>query len=75
MQLGVSNTSVRTIRYRPIAWVSRRVSTLGRNSASELIFMVPGDLSAEHYDLEVRALFGQEEVRSGRLHALIAVAT
>jgi hypothetical protein len=52
-----------------------RVSTLGRNSASELIFMVPADLSADHYDLEVRALFGQEVVRSGRLYAIIAVAT
>jgi len=52
-----------------------RVSTIGRNSASELIFMVPADLSAGHYDLEVRAPFGQEEVRSGRLYALIAVAS
>jgi hypothetical protein len=52
-----------------------RVSTLGRNSGRELIFLVPADLTAGHYDLEVRALFGQEEVRSGRLHATIAVAT
>jgi hypothetical protein len=37
--------------------------------------MIPADLSADHYDLQVRALFGQEEVRSRRLHAIIAVAT
>lgn len=43
-----------------------RVTTMVRNKPSELIFMIPADLAAGTYDMEVRTLpDGNKEVRAG----------
>jgi hypothetical protein len=52
-----------------------KVAVVGRNKPAELIFMVPGDLDAGEYTLEVRAtLHGSNDVRVGALEAPLTVA-
>ena len=38
-----------------------------------LVFVVPAVLPAGSYVLEVRAVFGNEDLRSGRLHPMLTV--
>jgi len=51
-----------------------RVAVVGRNKPAELMFMIPADLAAGDYTLEVRAGFGEEEIRSGALKVPLTVS-
>ena len=48
-----------------------RVTVVGKNTATELMFLIP-TLDPGQYALEVRSAFGQE-IRSGRLDTLLTV--
>ena len=50
-----------------------RVQMLARNKPGELIFMVPA-LPAADYTLEVRAAFGEDDIRTGALEATLTVS-
>jgi hypothetical protein len=50
-----------------------RITDIARNKGRELIFMVPAHLPVGAYVLEVRALFGQHSLRSGRLEEKLIV--
>jgi hypothetical protein len=50
----------------------RRVEVILRNVPRELIFLVPADLPAGAYTVEVRSRFGQK-IRSGRLETVLRV--
>jgi hypothetical protein len=50
-----------------------RVSVVGKNTATELMFLVPADLAPGDYSLEVRGNFGPETLRVGRLNAILTV--
>ena len=52
-----------------------RVATVGRNVPGELLFLVPDDLTAGAYRLEVRTIFrGRRHVRKGMLDATLVVS-
>lgn len=51
-----------------------RVSTIGRNKPAELIFIVPADIPAGDYKLEVRALFNENDIRVGTLASTLTVS-
>jgi len=51
----------------------RRVDVILKNAPSELIFLVPADLPAGEYTLEVRSRFGTE-IRAGRLRKRLKVS-
>jgi hypothetical protein len=51
-----------------------RVEVVGKNSPSELMFMVPAGLPAGDYSLTVQAVFGQDGARAGMLEAVLTVA-
>jgi hypothetical protein len=44
-----------------------RVEVIAKNVYSELIFLVPANLSPGTYRLQVRALFNQSDLRAGHL--------
>jgi|SaaInl7_200m_RNA_FD_contig_21_1767235_length_900_multi_23_in_0_out_0_1 hypothetical protein len=50
-----------------------RVETIGHNKPAELMFLVP-NLTAGDYALEIRAGFGESEIRTGMLEATLTVA-
>lgn len=50
-----------------------RIDGVLHNTARELIFLVPADLTAGEYTLEVRARFGNDNVRSGFLEGSLTV--
>lgn len=50
-----------------------RVSQVGHNTSRQLIFLVPSDLPPGAYRLEVRAVFGRNTLRSGRLDEVLHV--
>jgi hypothetical protein len=50
-----------------------RVEHYSRITRSEIIFRVPDDLSPGDYKLEVRALFGKEDVRTGTYKQILQV--
>jgi hypothetical protein len=52
-----------------------RVEPDGKIVDSELIFQVPATLAPGEYRLEVRAVFGKADLRSGRLPATLTVPT
>jgi hypothetical protein len=47
---------------------------VGRNKPAELMFLIPEELLAGDYTLEVRAGFGEDDVRSGALDAPLTVS-
>lgn len=49
-----------------------RVTVVGQNQPRELVFSVP-DLAAGQYTLEVRAVFGDDDLRRGKLEAILTV--
>lgn len=53
-----------------------RVVNIQKNKPSELVFQIPSSLTANTYNLEVRARFGSttSELRSGRLDGTITVS-
>jgi hypothetical protein len=51
-----------------------RVSQVGHNTSRKLIFLTPPDLSPGPYRLELRAVFGLDQLRTGRLPQLLLVA-
>jgi len=51
-----------------------RVTTVGKNMPGELMFLIPSDLTAGDYTLQVRAtIYGSQDVRSGTLNATLTV--
>ena len=50
-----------------------KVSVIGKNKPGELMFLIPPELAAGDYILEVRASFG-DSVRTGRLNAVLSIA-
>jgi len=50
-----------------------RVEVILRNTARELIFLVPGDLPPGQYQVQVRARFGNETIRTGTYEQLLVV--
>jgi len=50
-----------------------RVTVIGQNKPAELMFSVPA-LPAGEYTLEVRAVFGDDDLRTGSLDAVLMVA-
>lgn len=50
-----------------------RVEVILRNTDRELIFLVPGDLPAGEYQVQVRARFGNETIRTGTYEQLLVV--
>jgi hypothetical protein len=52
---------------------SIRVEPDGKITNSELVFIVPTTLEPGEYKLEVRAMFGKSDLRSGRLAASLTV--
>lgn len=51
-----------------------RIAVVGRNKGRELLFMVPADLAAGAYALEVKARFGTTKLRTGSLEQILSVA-
>jgi hypothetical protein len=53
-----------------------RVISVQKNKPSELVFQIPGGLTPNTYNIEVRARFGNatSELRSGRLDGTITVS-
>jgi hypothetical protein len=49
------------------------VDHYSRVTRSEIIFRVPDDLSPGDYKLEVRALFGKADVRTGTYKQILQV--
>jgi hypothetical protein len=58
----------------PDANGSHRVEVIGKNAPSELMFMVPGDLTPGSYRLEVRSLTTAGESRTGALKTRLTVS-
>lgn len=52
-----------------------RVEPDGKIANKELVFQVPATLAPGEYRLEVRAVFGKADLRSGRLPAVVTVPT
>ena len=52
-----------------------RVEPDGKIANKELVFQVPATLTPGAYRLEVRAVFGKADLRSGRLPAAVTVPT
>lgn len=50
-----------------------RIETMLHNTARELIFLVPNDLTTDDYTIEVRARFGSGSIRSGFLDRTVSV--
>ena len=50
------------------------VTVVGRNMPAELMFLIPDGLTAGDYTLEVRAGFGEDDVRSGALDVPLTVS-
>lgn len=50
-----------------------RVEVYGKNTARELIFMIPAPLTSGDYTLQVRAVFGQESLRTGTYEEKLTV--
>ncbi len=50
-----------------------RVEVVMKNTDRELIFLVPPGLTAGGYTMEVRAMFGQSNLRAGALEETLAV--
>jgi hypothetical protein len=50
-----------------------RVEVILRNTARELIFLVPGDLPPGEYQVQVRARFGNETIRTGTYEQMLVV--
>lgn len=50
-----------------------RVEVVLRNSSRELAFLVPGELAAGEYTIEVRRLFGKTDIRTGVLKETLTV--
>ncbi len=51
-----------------------RIETVLHNTQRELIFLVPPDLAAGEYTLEVRSRFGTENIRAGFLEQPVSVS-
>ena len=51
-----------------------RIETIIRNTPNELIFLVPAGLAPGNYTLAVRALFGQNSLRTGLFADTLTVA-
>ncbi|MBE7550150.1 MAG: DUF4469 domain-containing protein [Anaerolineales bacterium] len=51
-----------------------RVSVVGKNTATELMFLVPASLTPGDYSLEVRSNFGPETLRVGSLSVMLTVS-
>lgn len=51
-----------------------RVSQVGHNTSRQLIFLLPLDLPPGPYRLEVRAVFGLDQLRTGRLQEVLLVS-
>lgn len=51
-----------------------RVSQVGHNTSHKLLFLIPSPLSPGSYRLEVRAVFGVDQLRAGRLPQLLQVS-
>jgi hypothetical protein len=51
-----------------------RVTVIGRNMPSDLMFMVPDGLAAGDYTLEVRAAFASSDIRTGTLAAALTAS-
>lgn len=58
----------------PPAGPAVRVSQVGHNTSSQLLFLVPPDLSPGPYRLEVRAVFGVDQLRMGILPQVLLVS-
>jgi hypothetical protein len=50
------------------------VTVVGRNMPGELMFLIPEGLTAGDYTLEVRAGFGEDDIRSGALDVPLTVS-
>jgi hypothetical protein len=53
---------------------STRVDLVGKNSAVELMFLVPASLIRGNYTLELRTTMGNHTIRTGTLAATLTVA-
>jgi hypothetical protein len=62
------------IFFRAAAGGETRVAVVGQNVPTGLIFMIPAELDAGDYTLEVRAVFGGDDLRAGALEAPLTVA-
>jgi hypothetical protein len=51
-----------------------QVEVVGKNTNSELMFLVPASLTPGDYTLEVRSTLGQSALRSGSLSAILTVS-
>jgi hypothetical protein len=58
----------------PPAGPAVRVSQVGHNTSRQLLFLIPPDLSPGAYRLEVRAVFGLDQLRTGRLQQVLLVS-
>jgi hypothetical protein len=61
------------IFFRAAAGGETRVAVVGQNVPTGLIFMIPADLDAGDYTLEVRAVFGGDDLRAGALDSPLTV--
>lgn len=51
-----------------------RAAVVGRNKPADLMFIAPDSLASGDYTVQVRAAFGEDDIRTGELDAVLTVA-